>query len=242
MDTTPPKPADAKADVSVILIVRNGAATIGEALSSVTRSKTQPVEILVIDGHSSDATAEIARGYPLVRVVTQTDRGIANAYNQGIAAARADIVAFISHDDIWTDGKLDKQLGFMTAHPDLMFSVGMVEHFLDAPAPPPGFRTELLERRHPGFIMETLMARKATFRHVGLFDPKFSVGEDTDWFARARDAGAVSAVLLDTLVRKRVHSTNSSLNEGNINGLLLRALRGSIARKRAQGAAPDTQS
>lgn len=225
--------------VSVVLIVRNGETMIGEALASVLRSETKPLEILVIDGHSTDRTAEIAASFPLVRVIPEGGRGIANAYNQGIAAARADIVAFISHDDIWSDGKLDKQLSFMRAHPDLLFTVGMVEHFLDGDTPPAGFRRELLDRPYPGYIMETLMARKAAFEVVGLFDPKFAVSEDTDWFARARDVGAASAMLPETLVRKRVHSTNSSLNERNINSLLLRALRNSLERKKTQKASSD---
>lgn len=220
--------------VSVVVIVRNGEATIGEALASVLRSRTKPLEILVIDGHSTDRTAEVAASFPWVRVIAQTGRGIANAYNQGIAAAQSDIVAFISHDDIWTDGKLDSQLAVMRANPDLLFTVGMVEHFLDGETLPPGFRRELLDHPCPGYIMETLMARKAAFEIVGLFDPKFAVSEDTDWFARARDLDAPSAMLPQTLVRKRVHSANSSLNAGNINSLLLRALRNSLERKKAQ--------
>jgi len=124
----------------------------------------------------------------------------------------------------------------MQAHQDLLFSVGMVEHFLDGDAPPAGFRRELLDHPHPGYIMETLMARKTAFAAVGLFDPAFAVSEDTDWFARARDSGAASAMLPETLVRKRVHSTNASLNDQNINSLLLRALRNSLERKKAQKA------
>lgn len=220
-------------DVSVIMIVRNGERTIAEALASVYRSKIKPLEILVVDGHSTDRTAEIAAAYPLVRVVPETERGIPNAYNQGIAEARAPIVAFLSHDDLWTDGKLDRQLPFMRARPELLFTVGMVEHFLEGDTPPPGFRRELLDGPCPGYIMETFMARKQVFDIVGLFDPKFPIGEDTDWFARARDLRVPAEMLPETLVRKRVHTTNASLNDVNNSALLLHALRGSIARKRS---------
>jgi glycosyltransferase involved in cell wall biosynthesis len=218
--------------VSVVLIVRNGAATIAEALASVLRSPTQPLEVLVIDGNSSDDTVAIASRFPRVTVVPEESPGIANAYNQGIALARGDLVAFISHDDLWTDGKLDRQLAVMQAQPELLFTVGMVEHFLAGDRPPPGFRRELLAGPCPGFIMETLMARQAAFDVVGHFDPSFRVSEDTDWFARARDAGVAMALLPEVLVRKRVHGDNASLNTANINQLLLRALRGSVARKR----------
>lgn len=224
--------------VSVILIVRNGAATIAEALASVRRSKLQPLEILVIDGQSDDDTARIAACAPGVRVVPQTGTGIAAAYNQGIALARGELIAFLSHDDLWTDGKLDRQVARMHAQPELLFTVGMVEHFLDGDVPPPGLRPGLLDAPVPGYLMETLMARRAVFGQVGLFDAGYRVSEDTDWFARARDAGVPSALLPEVLLRKRVHGGNASLNAPEINQLLLRALRSSIARKRA--GVPDT--
>jgi glycosyltransferase involved in cell wall biosynthesis len=222
--------------VSVIVIVRNGERFIAEALDSVFRSDTKPVEILVIDGASTDRTADIARGFPLTRVVPQEGSGIADAYNQGIAMARGDLVAFISHDDIWEPGKLDHQVAFMRQHSVVGYTVTMVRHFLDAGAElPPGFRPELLDRPVPGFIMEALVVRKSVFGQVGFFDRSFAVSEDTDWFARARDAGVPMSVLPEVLVRKRVHGTNSSLNVPSINGLLLRAMRGSIQRKRQGG-------
>ena len=217
--------------VSIILVVRNGAQYIAEALTSVQRAGRAPLEILLIDGHSTDSTVETASRFPGVRIVPQDGKGIPAAYNQGIALARGDTVAFISHDDIWMDAKLDLQLRAMEADPSLEFTVGMVEHFLAGSAPPPGFRQDLLTKPVPGLIMEALVARKSVFDRVGLFDTSFAVAEDTDWFARAKDAGAKMAVLPQILVRKRVHDSNSSLNTANINHLLLRALRGSIDRK-----------
>lgn len=229
---------DESSSVSVIVVVRNGERFLAEALDSVFRSEAKPLEVLVIDGASSDGTVEIARGFPLVRVVAQDGTGIARAYNQGIAMARGELVAFISHDDIWEPGKLDLQVAFMREHPSVGYTVTMVRHFLDPGAQPPeGFRAELLERPVPGLLMEALVARQSVFEQVGPFDPSFSVSEDTDWFARARDAGVPMAVLPQVLVRKRVHGGNSSLTERSINALLLRAMRGSIQRKRTGGVA-----
>jgi glycosyltransferase involved in cell wall biosynthesis len=219
--------------VSVILVVRNGAEYIAEALASVTHSQARPLEILVIDGGSTDGTLDIARRFPLVRIIEQRSTGIAAAYNEGIAAARGELVAFISHDDRWLPGKLDRQLAAMEGDPRLMFTVTHVRHVLDAGATPPhGFRAELLDAPVAGMIMEALVARRSVFDVVGPFDSSFAVSEDTDWFARARDAGVPMAVLPETLVEKRIHGSNTSLNTPAINLLLLRALRGSIERKR----------
>jgi glycosyltransferase involved in cell wall biosynthesis len=219
--------------VGVILIVRNGERFISDALDSVQAQTLRPTEILVIDGHSSDETASIARSYQGVTVITQSGVGIADAYNQGISQSRSELLAFISHDDRWMPTKLELQVATLNARLDVLLSFTHVQHVLDEGASPPeGFRTTLLDGAVPGFIMETLVARRAAFDKVGLFDPSFAVSEDTDWFARARDARVPSVMLPETLVIKRVHGTNASLSHAGINGLLLKALRQSIERKR----------
>jgi GT2 family glycosyltransferase len=75
--------------------------------------------------------------------------------------------------------------------------------------------------------------RPAAFARIGGFDTALAIGGDTDWFARARDAGLKMAVLPELLLRKRVHGGNASLTDPQINQQLLAALRSSLARKRA---------
>lgn len=225
-------------DVSVILVVRNGAEYIADALASVARSHRMPRETLVIDGGSTDATADVVARFPWATLVPQVSRGIASAYNEGVACARGALVAFISHDDIWMDRKLDRQVAHLEAHPEAECCVTLVQHeMIPGMLPPPGFRTELLERPVPGMIMECLVARRSVFERVGAFDPSFATGEDTDWYARARDMGVRIDIIPETMVRKRVHGTNASLGDPGNSALLLRALRRSVERKR-QGA-PD---
>jgi glycosyltransferase involved in cell wall biosynthesis len=228
------------AAVSVILIVRNGERFIGEAIESVRAQTLAAHEVLVIDGHSEDRTVEVAQRYPQVTVIPQTGTGIARAYNQGISLSSCRLVAFVSHDDRWMPDKLERQVAALSARPDALLSFTHVQHVLaDGAIAPPGLRPELLEKPVPGFIMETLMARRDVFDRIGLFDPSFAVGEDTDWFARARDAQVPTVVLPETLVIKRVHDTNASLNHAGVNHLLLKALRQSIARKRATDDSPE---
>ena len=218
--------------VSVILIVRNGERYIADALDSVVQSTVSPFEIVVVDDGSTDSTIAIAARYPLVRIVRREAGGIARAYNTGIAAARADLLSFISYDDLWLPEKLELHLTYMADHPDVDLTVSHVQHFLAADTEvPPGFRPELLHEAVPGFVPEGIVVRRRVFDTVGGFDESFLAGEDTDWFARVRDAGVRTTVLPQVLLRKRVHGSNAHLH-ADVNGHLLRTLRASVARKR----------
>jgi glycosyltransferase involved in cell wall biosynthesis len=222
--------------VSVIMIARNGADFIASALASVFESRVQPLEVLVIDGISTDATAALAAAVPNVTVVPQRSTGIAGAYNEGVAMARGDLLAFLSHDDLWLPGKLDKQTELMRSDPDLLYSFTLVQHFLEpGHTPPSGFRATLLGGPVPGFLMETMMARRGAFERVGGFSDAYALGNDSDWFMRARDLGLKMAVLPEVLLRKRIHGGNTSLTHARMGHDLLTALRGSLARRRMAG-------
>jgi glycosyltransferase involved in cell wall biosynthesis len=217
------------------MVVKNGELYLSEALDSVFQSVCIPDEILLIDGDSTDATVKIAKQYPRVNVIHQTCTGIANAYNQGIKASSGAFLTFLSHDDVWLAGKLERQLEAMLDDPTVMYGVTLLEHFVQAGIqPPPGFRPDLLNRPVPGFLMESLMARRSVFEQIGGFNPKYVVSEDSDWFMRARDADIKFGVVPEVLVRKRVHR-ESATNKPNpfVSRNLLSALRQSISRKRA---------
>lgn len=219
--------------VSVILAVKNGEQYIEDALTSVFEQQYEPLEILVVDGNSTDKTLSIVRAFPGIKIIRQIGKGIANAYNIGIKQAKGNYIAFLSHDDFWTKEKLKTQIEFMSRKSELLFTVGRVIFFLDDKNYiPPGFRRELLEGNHVGYVPETLVAKREVFDFVGFFDESFPFGEDTDWFARAKDLNIASAVVPQVLLNKRIHGSNSHLTTNENNQILLRAIRQSIARKR----------
>ncbi|MBI4749066.1 MAG: glycosyltransferase [Acidobacteria bacterium] len=219
--------------VSVIVAVRNGERFLEQALQSIRKQTLDPFEILVIDGRSTDRTADIARSFSQVRYHLQAGKGIGDAYNCGIQLARGELIAFLSHDDLWTPDKLETQVTFMVDHPEVDFSLTHMRFFLEpGESPPPGFRKSWLVGDQVGQIMETLMVRPKVFAHVGLFDTALSTGEDLDWFARVSDLGLAKAVIPQVLLHKRIHSTNLSLTTTENNQNMLAALRRSILRKR----------
>jgi glycosyltransferase involved in cell wall biosynthesis len=219
----------------VIVAVRDGERFLADALASIEAQHRKPSEVLVVEGRSTDRTREIALASPLVRIVEQQNDGIADAYNLGIDAARGDLVTFLSHDDEWTPEKLELQARHLASDPDLQVSVARVSFFLEAGCPiPEGFRRELLEGSHPGYIMETMVARRGVFEQVGPFDTSLPFGEDTDWFSRAIDLGVPMAMLDQTLLHKRIHDENSSVKPSASRSIMFEVLKRSIARKRTR--------
>jgi glycosyltransferase involved in cell wall biosynthesis len=218
--------------VSVIIAVKNGERFLASAINSVIEQDYQPFEIIVVDGKSVDNTAKIAKSFEAIHYIYQIDKGIADAYNIGIEAARGEFIAFLSHDDLWTPDKLNTQIDYMLNHPEIQYTVARVKFFLEPDCLiPPGFRRELLENDHVGRIMETLVARKTVFDLVGTFDTDLAIGNDVDWFTRVNDNDIPMAIVPKVLLLKRIHDANTSLNTSVNNQELLKALRRSIKRK-----------
>jgi dolichol-phosphate hexosyltransferase len=80
--------------ISLILPTRNEAPGIAELIAA---ARPFADEIVVVDGHSTDGTAQIASATG-VRVVLDGGRGKGDAYRVGIAAATRDIVVFMDAD------------------------------------------------------------------------------------------------------------------------------------------------
>lgn len=222
--------------VSVVMAVRDGERFLTEALESVAAQSAPPDEIVVIDGGSRDASPRIAQAFPGVRWQAQRGQGVADAYNQGIAAARSPLLAFLSCDDRWLPEKLALQRACLAASAELQYCVGRLRYFLEPGcALPRDFRPALLQGEHVGFVMETLLARREVFDRVGGFRTDLATAEDVDWFARSRDLGVPCAVVPALLLSKRVHDRNLSLDAEANNRNLLQALRASLHRKREGG-------
>jgi glycosyltransferase involved in cell wall biosynthesis len=223
--------------VSVIVTVKNGERFLRAALASVFAQNYQPLDIIVVDDYSQDRSAEIAQAFGQVRFFRRECGNPSSSRNFGLEMARGKFVAFLAYDDLWTSDKVKLQVNYLLAHPEVQFhSITRFKYFLEPGcAVPYGFRQELFEKDHLGRIPETLLARKTLFEEIGNFDSQLITAEDVDWFARAQDRGIPMAIIPQVLLYKRVHDTNTSMNNVTFNNQnVLRALRRSIQRKQRE--------
>ena len=105
---TPPR-------VSVVLPVRDAAATVERAARSILDSTLRELELIVIDDGSADNSAAIVRQIPdpRLRLVQQDALGVCTAANRGTAEARAPVIARMDADDFSHPARLEKQLSLL---------------------------------------------------------------------------------------------------------------------------------
>lgn len=94
--------------ISVITVCRNAESTIGRTMRSVRHQDCNDVEHLVIDGASTDDTLAVVRsdGREDVRIVSEPDKGLYDAMNKGLAAARGKYVIFLNAGDTFADNSV----------------------------------------------------------------------------------------------------------------------------------------
>lgn len=219
--------------ISVIIPVYNGERYLAEAIESVLVQTYRPIEIIVVDDGSTDNSAGIAQSHKEINYIYQSNQGVSVARNAGIASAQGEFIAFLDADDRWTPDKLSVQMNYLLNHPEIQYAIARVKFFLEPGHPiPPGLRKELLENDHVGRIPSTLVVRKSLFDVIGKFKPDLTTAEDVDWFTRANDKNVPMVIVSKTLLYKRIHNTNLSLNALVNNQNLLKALRHSIDRRR----------
>jgi len=87
--------------VTVVVPVRNGAQTIQPLLESLQKLDydRNTVEVIVVDGNSTDKTREIVKKYP-VKLVVEEKKGLNLARNIGIKSSNGEIIAFTDSDCI----------------------------------------------------------------------------------------------------------------------------------------------
>lgn len=195
--------------VSVVIPAFNAAASIAATIDSVLAQNYEPLEIIVVDDGSRDATAAICAGYgPVLQFHQQQNLGPGAARNRGVLAARGELIAFLDSDDAWRPGKLARQVALMQSDPrtGLTFTDFLFEQ--EAGKPPvtafslsPQLYTHakhqvgdeawlfeellfepLLLRNYIG--TSTVMARKEALVAAGLFDTTFPSAQDRELWLR----------------------------------------------------------
>lgn len=224
-----------KSLVSVIIPVYNCEKYLGEAINSVLAQSYRPLEIIVVDDGSTDGSADVAmRLGGQVRCELRAHEGLGAAQNHGVNAATGDFLSFLDADDLWMGDKLARQMACLGDAPELDMVFGYVQQFhspeLDEDA---RARIGRAGKVMAGLSTGTLLIRRESFFHVGLFATDLRLGQFIDWYAKALESGLKGLVLPEVMMKRRLHTSNTGIRERYARNDYAKILKASLDRRRA---------
>lgn len=111
-------------DVTVVVNCCNDLEFLEHALGSVLSQTRQAKEIIVVDDGSVEDPARITGRYTRVRLIRQSNQGLAAARNTGLSAASAEMIVFLDADDLLLPHALDAGLACHLRAPGSAFVYG----------------------------------------------------------------------------------------------------------------------
>src|SRR5216683_170215 len=109
--------------VSAIIAVYNGAATVAQAIDSVLAQTFGDLDLIVVNDGSTDGTPGVLRNYgDRIRVVDQPNCGVAAARNAGVRASRGEYIAFLDSDDAWAPTKIARAVAALEEAPSCVLA------------------------------------------------------------------------------------------------------------------------
>jgi glycosyltransferase involved in cell wall biosynthesis len=201
-----------KPRISIIVPSYNQGKYIEETLLSIFNQRIDGLQLIVMDGGSTDETVDVLKKYSdkIDFWVSERDRGQTDAINKGLKHVKADIVGWLNSDDVYLRGALKKVLRVFDGNPD----VGVVH----------GDRLMLSAESHvigwvcgrvfnPAEYGYNVASETAFWRVKALpeeLDASLRFAMDLDWFSRLYLAGAKFHMIPDFIGGFRCHAEAKS--------------------------------
>jgi glycosyltransferase involved in cell wall biosynthesis len=208
--------------VTIITVVYNNDNYIAETINSVLAQSYNNIEYIIVDGGSTDRTLEIIRQYEakIDYWISESDRGLYDAMNKGIALASGEIIGILNSDDLYFPDTVatvvkayQKQqqpcviYGNMLKFADNFTHTSLHQGNLTDSA----FKTATISINHPTcFVHQTL------YKNFGGFQQEYEVGADRELMMRFHSQDVTFIHIEETLAKFRLGGTTSVQSLTNI--------------------------
>ena len=186
--------------ISVITVCFNAEKHLEQTIKSVIEQKNCDIEYIVIDGGSGDSTLSIIKQNEsqITKYISESDKGIADAMNKGIALATGDYLMFLNADD------------YFQSHDAIAVAISYMKEEKDIYI----FDTIFLKktggiRRHSGVFGKRInfkgichqgvLCKRELFQKIGSFDSTFKICMDYSFFMKAYRYGATGQYINEVL-------------------------------------------
>jgi glycosyltransferase involved in cell wall biosynthesis len=211
--------------ISIITACLNRREFIGAAIESVLAQNYPEFEHWIIDGGSSDGTLEVLNRYPHLKVLSEPDRGVYDAWNKGIDRASGDVISILNSDDVYADGALHGCARMLAASPSVAVLSGGCQIFrmsrlgtaveMHRYQDPSRYRLSLRNVTVGLPIINSRFFRRSLFDKVGRFDLAYSVSSDREFLIRAALSGIQDVATPKIFYRYCWHAGSLTMNAGN---------------------------
>jgi glycosyltransferase involved in cell wall biosynthesis len=198
---------------------------VAEAIESVLAQEYDDVEHWIIDGGSTDRTLEVVQSYPHLRMISEPDRGVYDAFNKGLDRATGDAVIFLNSDDILAPGALAlaKEIFENTLGTKIVSGGCEIFRRTDSGREIVMHRYENAREYQLSFRNVTLglpninarIFRRGVFDQLGRFDLAYPIASDRELLLRAARANLPDAPVSKVLYRYRWHDQSLTMNAGS---------------------------
>jgi len=182
--------------VTVLMSVYNGESYLVQSIDSILKQTFKDIEFIIIDDGSTDKSLSIIKSYMnkdcrIKLIQNEENIGLTRSLNKGLALARGEYIARQDADDISLPDRLNRQVTFMDAHPEIgvcgswVKKIGSYSHHIwKYPTDNDTIRACLLftsAMAHPSVIM-----RKSLLVKIQLFyNPSYKRSQDYELWVRA---------------------------------------------------------
>ena len=206
--TAPAANAVSRPLVSVIMSMRNSAATVGAAVRSIQLQTLSDWELIVIDDGSSDQSSSIVSAFQdaRIRLVREaSSAGLATRLNQAVALCRGDFIARMDADDVCFPDRLARQVEKLQNEPSLDVLASGAVVFTDGGEligllPVNSDHQVIIKKPFDGFpLPHPTWCGRAKWFGRNPYDPRLMKAEDQDLLLRTYQHsrfGALETVLL----------------------------------------------
>lgn len=203
--------------VSVVMPTFNAAIYIVEAIHSIALQQYPNLELIIVDGGSTDGTCEIIEKYmgdgDVVLLKTPPKSGLSRDLNAGLAAAKGEFIARMDADDVSFKERFTEQVHFLVQNReiDLVGSgvsyIGLHGGEARSPATHLEIRDTYLVN-NPFFHPSVMFRRELYDRGIYRYNSDFDCDEDYELWGRLIGAAKLSN-LNWALMHYRIHGGNS---------------------------------
>jgi glycosyltransferase involved in cell wall biosynthesis len=177
--------------VSIIFPVKNSEDTVEKSLCSLINQTYKNIEIIVIDGFSTDNTVEIINNYKnnISFFISELDNGIGDAMNKGLKFATGDLIGILNADDYFLTNTIQVIVENYLKYPDCIIH-GDCNIFFS--------NTKFYNSKSPsnpnlkkGMVIQhiaTFVPRKF-YNQIGYFDSELKISADWDFLLRCQISG-----------------------------------------------------